>query len=96
MGWLAAFAGEHVTQATIIELGRKMNSTHSIDQAHSSSLRGTVAAMARTAQQARRIAAQTQTAVVVERNGVLEHLHVPVSHTTDVPSLQAVPTKKDH
>lgn len=46
-----------------------------IDQARSSSLRGSVAAMARAANQARRTAAQTQTAVVVERNGVLEHLY---------------------
>jgi len=46
-----------------------MKPMHSIDQAHSSSLRGTVAAMARAALQARRIAAQTQTAVVVERDG---------------------------
>jgi hypothetical protein len=73
-----------------------MKPMHSIDQAHSSSLRGTVAAMARAALQARRIAAQTQTAVVVERDGMLEHLHVTVSQTTGVPSLQAVPTKKDH
>lgn len=73
-----------------------MNPTHTIDQAHSSSLRGTVAAMTRAAQQAHRIAAQTQTALVVERNGVLEHLHVLSSQTTDAPSLQAIPTKKDH
>jgi transcriptional regulator with AAA-type ATPase domain len=73
-----------------------MNPTHSIDQAHSSSLRGTVAAMTRAAQQARRIAAQTQTAVVVERNGVLEHLHAPSIHASETPSLQAIPTKKDH
>ncbi len=73
-----------------------MNPTHSIELAHSSSLRGTVAAMTRAAQQARRIAAQTQTAVVVERNGVLEHLQMPVNQVSDLPSLQPVPTKKDH
>ncbi|WP_310609745.1 hypothetical protein [Limnohabitans sp.] len=73
-----------------------MNPTHTIDQARSSSLRGTVAAMTRAAQQAHRIAAQTQTALVVERNGVLEHLHVLSSQMTDAPSLQAIPTKKDH
>jgi hypothetical protein len=73
-----------------------MNPTHSIDQAQSSSLRGTAAAMSRAAQQARRIAAQTQTAVVVERNGVLEHLHVPANHATNLPSLQATPTQKEH
>jgi hypothetical protein len=72
-----------------------MNPTHLIDQAHSSSLRGTVAAMTRAAQQARRIAAQTQTAVVVERNGVLEHLQMPAIQASDLPSLQTVPTKKD-
>jgi hypothetical protein len=52
--------------------------------------------MARAAQQAQRIAAQTQTAVVVERNGVLEHLQMPAHQAKDLPSLQAVPTKKDH
>jgi hypothetical protein len=72
-----------------------MNPAHLIDQAHSSSLRGTVAAMTRAAQQARRIAAQTQTAVVVERNGVLEHLQMPANQASDLPSLQTVPTKKD-
>jgi hypothetical protein len=79
-----------------IKLGREMNPTHSIEQAHSSSLRGTVAAMTRAAQQAHRIAAQTQTAVVVERNGVLEHLHVPASQASDTPSSQVISTKKDH
>ena len=73
-----------------------MKPTHSINQAHSSSLRGTVAAMTRAAQQAQRIAAQTQTAVVVERNGVLEHLQMPANPASDLPSLQTVPTKKDH
>jgi len=73
-----------------------MKPTHSITQAHSSSLRGTVAAMTRAAQQAHRIAAQTQTALVVERNGVLEHLQVLANQASDMPILQAVPTKKDH
>ncbi len=70
-----------------------MNPTHSIEQAHSSSLRGTVAAMTRAAQQAHRIAAQTQTAVVVERNGVLEHLHVGANG--DLPS-ETTHQQKDH
>jgi hypothetical protein len=52
--------------------------------------------MTRAAQQAHRIAAQTQTAVVVERNGVLEHLQVLANQASDMPILQAVPTKKDH
>lgn len=70
-----------------------MNPTHSIEQAHSSSLRGTVAAMTRAAQQARRIAAQTQTAVVIERDGVLEHLQVQANETLVAPTSQP---KKDH
>lgn len=70
-----------------------MNRTHSIEQAHSSSLRGTVAAMTRAAQQARRIAAQTQTAVVIERDGVLEHVQVSADESLNLPQLQP---KKDH
>ena len=70
-----------------------MNSTHSIDQANSSSLRGTVAAMSRAAQQAHRIAAQTQTALVIERNGVLEHLHVAEVQPSGQSSAQ---TNQDH
>ena len=46
----------------------------SIELARSNSLRGSMAAMERAAIQARKIAAQTRTAIVIERNGVLEHL----------------------
>ncbi len=63
-----------------------MSQMMSIEQARSSSLRGSVAAMARAANQARRTAAQTQTAVVVERNGVLEHLYISATQT-DIKSI---------
>ncbi len=46
-----------------------MKHARPIDQARSSDLRGSVAAMARAAQRAREVAAKTQTAIVVRRNG---------------------------
>ncbi len=51
-----------------------MMRTPSIELARSHSLRGSMAAIERAAIQARKIAAQTHTAIVIERNGVLEHL----------------------
>ena len=59
-----------------------MNQTHSLQQARSSSLKGTMAAMLRAAERARELAAQTRTALVVERNGVLEHLRMEPSGMT--------------
>jgi hypothetical protein len=68
----------------------------SIDQARSISLRGSVAAMARAANQARRTAAQTQTAVVVERNGILEHLYISATKADINPITVSVAPQEDH
>ena len=68
----------------------------SIDQARSSSLRGTVAAMGRAANQARRTAAQTQTALVVERNGVLEHLYISDTQVDIKPITFSEASQEDH
>jgi len=73
-----------------------MSHTLSIEQARSSSLKGSMAAMTRAADQARRTAAQTQTAVVVERNGVLEYLHIAASQTTVSQITLTSPSKEDH
>lgn len=73
-----------------------MSQAHSIEQARSSSLKGSVAAMGRAAEQARRTAAQTRTAVVVERNGVLEYLHVAEPHADISPIAVLVAPKEDH
>lgn len=75
---------------------KKMSQTISIEQARSSSLKGSVAAMARAAEQAHRIAAQTGTAVVVERNGVLEHLHIAATHTDTSPIAVQATSQQDH
>jgi flavin-binding protein dodecin len=72
-----------------------MNQTRSIELARSSSLKGSVAAMARAADQARRTAAQTRTAVVVERDGVLEFLHIAASYTVADTVSVAEPLAKD-
>ena len=73
-----------------------MSQAHSIEQARSSSLKGSVAAMGRAAEQARRTAAQTRTAVVVERNGVLEYLHVAEIQADARPVAMPPASKKDH
>lgn len=72
-----------------------MNHTRSIELARSSSLKGSVAAMARAADQARRTAANTRTAVVVERDGVLEFLHIAASYTPFGPVSVTEPLVKD-
>ena len=72
-----------------------MNQTRSIELARSSSLKGSVAAMARAADQARRTAAQTRTAVVVERDGVLEFLHIAASYTAADTMSVSEPLPKD-
>jgi hypothetical protein len=46
-----------------------------IEQADSANLRGSWPALRRAAERARQLAAQTQTAVVVMRNGVMEHVY---------------------
>jgi hypothetical protein len=75
---------------------KKMSHMMSIEQARSSSLRGSVAAMARAANQARRTAAQTQTAVVVERNGVLEHLYIAASQADIKPINASIQPQEGH
>ena len=55
-----------------------------------------MAAMLRAAQRARQIAAQTHTALVVQRNGALEYLYPP-QVTANVPSAGALAAaQKDH
>lgn len=56
-----------------------------IEQARSSSLRGSAVALARAAQRAREIAIRTQTALVVRRNGQL--LHIRMGLTADSSTL---------
>ena len=73
-----------------------MSHTHSLHQARSSSLKGTMAAMLRAAQRARQIAAQTHTALVVQRNGVLEFLHQSQATTSVISAEQAAAAQKDH
>ncbi len=73
-----------------------MSHTHSLHQARSSSLKGTMAAMLRAAQRARQIAAQTHTALVVQRNGALEHLHQSQATPSLVSAEQAAAVQKDH
>lgn len=49
--------------------------TKPIDQARTADLRGSWAALQRAAQRARTIAAQTGTAIVVTKDGVLQHIY---------------------
>ncbi len=52
--------------------------------------------MARAANQARRTAAQTQTAVVVELNGVLEHLYISATQTDIKPITVSIEPQEGH
>jgi hypothetical protein len=52
--------------------------------------------MARAANQARRTAAQTQTALVVERNGVLEHLYISATQTDIKPNTVSIEPQEGH
>lgn len=71
-----------------------MSQSHSLQQARSASLKGTMAAMQRAAVRAREVAAQTRTAVVVERNGALEHLWIdPMQMTSDRSSATPIAEK---
>lgn len=56
-----------------------------IEQARNADLRGSLPALQRAAQRARAIAAQTGTAIVISRQGVLEHLY-----PTHQPAIQGV------
>lgn len=51
-----------------------------ISEARSPDLRGSWAALKRAAKQARRIAAQTETAIVIVRDGRIEHVYPSVTH----------------
>ena len=55
----------------------------SIEQARNADLQGSQAALLRAAQRARQIAAQTGTAIVVVRNGVMEHIYPSTSSAAD-------------
>lgn len=54
-----------------------MTRIRSIGEARSPDLRGSLKALQRAAQRARRIAEQTGTAIVVVRHGKLEHVYPP-------------------
>lgn len=67
-----------------------------IENANNADLRGSLLALQRAALRARQIAAQTGTAVVVMRNGVLEHVYPQTGHTgsglKDAVSVNGKPT----
>ena len=52
-----------------------MKNHQPIESANNADLRGSLPALLRAAQRARQLAAQTGTAVVVMRDGVLEHIY---------------------
>jgi hypothetical protein len=57
--------------------------TKPIEQARNADLRGSWPALQRAAQRARQIAAQTGTAIVVVRNGKMEHIYPSASGAAD-------------
>jgi hypothetical protein len=59
--------------------------TRPLDEARDPDLRGSLAALRRAARRAREIAAQTGTAIVVSRNGVIEHVR-PQPAATSMPA----------
>ena len=61
-----------------------------IETATNADLRGSWLALQRAAQRARQIAAQTGTAVVVMRNGVLEHVYPQAGHASNMPDATPV------
>ena len=73
-----------------------MMRTPSIESARSNSLRGSMAAIERAAVQARKIAAQTHTAIVIERNGVLEHLQMAADGRIADAQTQTAADPKEH
>ena len=62
-----------------------------IAAASDADLRLSVAAMHRAAQRARELAAQTGTAIVVSRHGVLETICPPTAVSADAPAVQEPP-----
>lgn len=69
-----------------------MTSVKPIETARTRDLRGSWAALQRAARRARELAAQTGTALVVNRNGVVEHIYPksPSSHLTTVQETQGI------
>ena len=67
-----------------------MKQPQPIETARSQGLRGSWQALLRAAERARQLAAQTGTAVVVVRDGVIEHRY-PASTTPATPSVQEEP-----
>ena len=59
-------------------------STKPIEQARNADLRGSWPALQRAAQRARQIAAQTGTAIVIVRNGAIEHIYPCASGAADL------------
>lgn len=68
-------------------------STHPISQSMDADLRHSQAALERAAQRAREIAAQTGTAIVISRQGVIEHIYPTQSQPTP-PASQTVQEPK--
>ena len=69
-----------------------------IQQAKSADLRGAWPALQRAAQRARLLAAQTGTAVVVERDGVLHHIYPnlpPAQQTPEAAQIAAAPQQPE-
>lgn len=60
-----------------------MKTLKPIINAASSGLRGSLPALQRAALRARKLAAETGTAIVVSRNGVIEHIHPRLSQQDD-------------
>lgn len=69
---------------TTARLQRESMNSRSIAEAHDPDLRSSVAAIERAARQARELARQTGTKIVISRNGVIEHLD------PDAPELETI------
>ncbi|MBQ1657376.1 MAG: hypothetical protein II058_02640 [Rhodocyclaceae bacterium] len=77
---------------------KRMMNPKPIQQAKSADLRGTWPALLRAAQRARLLAAQTGTAVVVERDGVLHHIYPnlpPAQQTPEAAQIATAPQPED-
>lgn len=70
-----------------------MKNTKTIDQAHTADLRGSWAALQRAARQARVLATQTDTELVVNRNGVIERIKPQPDSTNQRDQETPVPCK---
>jgi hypothetical protein len=74
--------------------------TQPISQSMDADLRHSQAALERAAHRAREIAAQTGTAIVISRQGVIEHIYpalgLPVAHTSPAVQEPSQPYRTDH